>query len=71
MKIRFLRNVLVEVSKARLQEVWDKQYLRWQELGVERISYYSGNRAEICTYEGDILIDTPVDAFEVIDQGQE
>jgi len=65
MKIRFLKSVLVDVQKARLDEVWDKQYSRWDELNVESLSC-SGKKATIYTTEGDTLIDVPVEAFEKV-----
>ena len=65
MKIRFLKSVLVEVEKTRLQEVWDKQFQRWDELQAESINY-AGKSAQICTREGDTILDVPVDSFEVV-----
>ena len=65
MRIRMLKNVLVEVEKRRLQEVWDKQLKRWEEISVESIDY-TGKTANICTEEGDIIISVPIDAFEKI-----
>jgi len=62
MKIRFLKNILVDVQKVRLNEVWDKQYRRWDELSVETISW-DGKRATISTSDGDILLDVPEEAF--------
>jgi hypothetical protein len=62
MKIRILKNVLVEVEKTRLQEVWDKQLYKWDELNVESINV-AGKSADICTYEGDILLAVPTDYF--------
>ncbi len=62
MKIQFVRNILVDVQKPRLEEVWDKQYRRWDELIVETISY-NGKKANIYTSDGDILIDVPDDSF--------
>ena len=65
MKIRILKNVLVEVEKTRLQEVWDKQLYRWDELNVESINVV-GKSADISTYEGDIFLNIPVDSYEVL-----
>ena len=62
MKIRFLKNILVDVQKVRLDEVWDKQYRRWDELNVETISW-TGKKAMISTSDGDILLDVPEDSF--------
>ena len=65
MKIRFTKDVLVEVQKIRLFEVWDKQYRRWDELIVEAISY-NGKNATIYTAERDLIEEVPTDSFEVI-----
>ena len=66
MKIRFVKDILVEVQKTKIDEVWDKQYHRWDELNVESIQRVY-DFAAICTAEKDILMDVPVGAFEVIE----
>ncbi len=63
MKIQFVKNVLVEVEKPKLEEIWDKEFQRWDQLTVESISYF-GQKATIYTAEGDVLIDVPLDSFE-------
>ena len=67
MKIRFIRNVLVDVEKTRLQEVWDKHFTRWDELKIESITYY-GKTASFLTNDGDYVANVPIDSFEVINQ---
>ena len=67
MKIRILRNVLVEVKKTKLDEVWDKNLLRWDELYIDNINV-SGNFADMTTYEGDVILGIPVTAFEVVNK---
>ena len=62
MKIRFLKDVLVDVQKARIEEMWDKQFHRWQELNVEIINW-TGKNATIVTSEGDVLLDVPEGTF--------
>lgn len=62
MKIRFLKDVLVDVQKARIEEMWDKQFRRWDELNVEAISWI-GKRATIVTSDGDVLLDVPEETF--------
>jgi hypothetical protein len=57
MKIRFVKNVLVEVYKSRLDEVWDKQYRRWDEIEVDSIS--EGKFADVRTTEGDAIYGIP------------
>ena len=65
MKIRILRNVLVEIEKTRLDEVWDKS-LQWRdELHVENINV-DGKYANLTTYEGDVILQLPTDAYEVV-----
>lgn len=65
MKIRFLRTILVDVYKSHMEEVWDKQFNKWDELLVESINYYNKG-ACIYTFDGDVLQDVAIDSFEVI-----
>lgn len=65
MKVRFLRNITVDLEKTRLHEVWDKYFRKWDELAVEDV-FKEGNMATLKTYDGDYAIDVPVDAFEVL-----
>lgn len=65
MKIRFKKNVVVEVENLRLQETWDKNYRRWEEIRVDNI-ITAGSVAIIGTYEGLTLHNVPTEAFEVV-----
>lgn len=65
MKVRILKTILVEIQKTKLEEVWDKQFQRWAELNVESINVV-GKFANLTTYEGDVIMHLPVDAFEVV-----
>lgn len=65
MKVRLKKNVLVEVEKTKLNEVWDKQLLKWQELNVEKIDVQE-RIANLTDYNGDVYLFVPVDAFEVV-----
>ena len=65
MKIRILRSVLVEIEKPRLSEVWDKQLYRGSEMHIEKINV-DGKFANLITYEGDVVLQIPTDAYEVI-----
>ncbi len=65
MKIRILKTVLVEIQKTKLEEVWDKQLTRWDELRVESINVV-GKFAHLTTYEGDVYMHVPLEAFEVV-----
>lgn len=65
MKIRILKNILVEIEKTHLSETWDKNLFRGTELHVENI-YVDGKTATITTYDGDVIKEIPVDAFEVV-----
>lgn len=67
MKIRFIKNCLVEVVDARDGETYDKQFLKWSELRVEELNYNADKKTvHVTTYEGDILLFVRNDAFEVI-----
>lgn len=65
MKIRFVKNITADVEKIRLGEVWDKYFQRWDELSIENI-HCSGRSADLVTYDGDIILNVPIDSFEVL-----
>ena len=65
MKIRILKTMMVEVAKTRLSEVWDKQLCKWDEINAESINY-TKRSADICTYDGDIYLNVPIDGFEKV-----
>lgn len=66
MKVRILKNVLVEIEKPNLGEVWDKQLCRWDILRIESIDT-AGKFAHLITYEGDIYLHVPQDSFEILE----
>lgn len=67
MKIKFVKNVVVDVEKPRLNEVWDKYYCKWDIVNAESLTYNPDKKtAHILTYEGDELVFVPNDAFEVV-----
>jgi hypothetical protein len=61
MKIKFLRNILIEIYKRRLDEHWDKEYKKWDEIEVESIP--EGKAVDIRTTDGDILYGVPSNSF--------
>lgn len=63
MKIRITRPVLVYMEKTHLDEMWDRNLKKWEELQVEKILPI-GKDANIYTYDGDVLYHVPLDAFE-------
>lgn len=65
MKVRILKDVLVEIAKPRLDEVWDKQLKKWDEFPVEKIEP-TGNFTNMTTFEGDIYLHVPNYAFELL-----
>lgn len=65
MKVRIKKTVLVEVEKTRLNEVWDKQLSRWDELNVVDKDV-QGSFANLTTTDGDVYLSVPVDSFEVV-----
>lgn len=65
MKIQFKRNVMVEVEKPKLEEVWDSSFPRWAELKIDSI-IDCGESVNIYTAEGDVLLGVPKDAFVVL-----
>lgn len=65
MKVRILKPKLVEVEKTKLQEVWDKQLNRWDELSVESIQL-NGRYSNLVTFDGDVYLNIPMDCYEVL-----
>lgn len=65
MKVRILKSKLVEVEKTKLQEVWDKQLNRWDELLIETV-HPNGRTANLVSYDGDVYLNVPKDHFEVL-----
>lgn len=65
MKVRILKDVLVEVEKPRLEEVWDKQLRRWDEFSIEKIDR-AYNYANLTTFDGDVYMHVPEYAFELL-----
>ena len=65
MKIRIKRDVLIEVQKTKLDEVWDKPLYRGNELHIETVSA-EGKWANLTTYDQDVYLQVPVDAYEVL-----
>ena len=67
MKVRIKKTVMVEVDKAKLNEVWDKQLCRWDELNVASMDV-QGKFANLTTTDGDVYLMVPSDSFEVVQQ---
>lgn len=67
MKVRIKKTVMVEVEKAKLNEVWDKQLCRWDELNVAEMDV-QGKFANLVTTDGDIYLLVPTESFEVVQQ---
>ena len=67
MKIRFLRNITVDVEKPRLGEVWDKGFRRWDEIRIDDI-FSNGSSATLKTEDGDFILAVPEDSFERIEE---
>jgi len=65
MKVRFKKTVVVDVQKTRLNEIWDKELNRWDELNVETKNV-QGKFADLTTFDGDVYFSVPVDSFEVL-----
>jgi len=65
MKVRIKKTVLVEVEKTKLNEVWDKQLSRWDELNVATMDV-QGKFANLTTFDGDVYLQLPVDTYEVV-----
>ena len=63
MKVRILKDVLVEMEKSRLDEVWDKQLRKWDEITVEKIDRMGGF-AHLTTSDGDVYLHVPLFVFE-------
>ena len=65
MKVRIKKDVLVEVEKTKLDEVWDKQLRRWEEFQLTSIDIV-GDYANFTTVNEDVYLRVPTYAFELI-----
>lgn len=65
MKVRIKKTVLVEIEKRKLNEIWDKQLSRWDELNVANMDV-QGRFANLTTTDGDVYLLVPTDAYEVV-----
>ena len=65
MKIQIKRDVLVEATDKKDEEIYHQQLKKWQTLNVERINI-GRSTADIVTYDEKTLWDVPVDAFETV-----
>ena len=65
MKVRIKKTILVEVEKYKLNEVWDKQLNRWDELNVEKMDV-QGKFANLLAADGDVYLSVPVESFDVV-----
>ena len=65
MKIRIKRDILVEIEKIRLDEVWDKLLYRGNELHIDS-AIKEGKWANLTDYDGDVILNIPVDTYEVL-----
>jgi hypothetical protein len=65
MKIQILKDVLVEVEKPTLHEVWDKQLHRWEVFAADRVTV-NGPLADIQLTNGDVLLNVPVESFSTV-----
>ena len=65
MKIQMKRDVLVDVNKTKLGEVWNKALQKWDVLRIEEINP-RGETSDLVNYDGDVFIDVPTNSFEVI-----
>lgn len=55
------------MEKPRLNEIWDKNYRKWDEIRVDEI-FPQGSLATLKTNEGDFILLVPEDSFERIEE---
>jgi len=67
MKIRFLKNITVDVEDPRLEESWSREIPRWKELLVEEI-FTGDEHHTFKTMEGEYLLHVPSDSFEKLQE---
>jgi len=66
MKLRFTRDAGVDVQKKSDDELWWKQYRRWDEVQAETIiPLPDGKTVNVITYDGDVILFLPKDSFEI------
>lgn len=65
MKVRFIKNVTVDVEDRHEDGNYSKAFNRWDEIKVEEI-FPSGKYATLQTYDEKFFINVPADSFETL-----
>ena len=65
MNIRFIKPIVVDFYKRRLDETWEHNFNRWDEVDIED-SVDNKKTVDLITTEGDILLNVSKDTFELV-----
>lgn len=66
MKIRFLKNIDIDIDKTKLQEVWPRYITRNDIYNVDKIETIDHNRVNLVLDNSDVLLEVPTDSFQCI-----
>lgn len=64
MKIRFLKNLSIDVEDPRLSESFTKSVRKWSEIRVTEIYQTNEASSSFKTYDGEFILRVPNNAFE-------
>jgi hypothetical protein len=65
MKIRFIKNIDVDIDKVKLEEVWPKYINRHDIYDVDQIETISPTIVNVILNSKDVLLEVPTNSFEI------
>jgi hypothetical protein len=66
MKIRFLKNMDIDIDKTNLKEVWPRYINRNDIYNVDKIESIDSRFVNLVLDNNDVLLEVPVDSFQCI-----
>ena len=66
MIIQIKRDVVVEATDRKNDELYNLPLKKWDRLQIEKINDYGRQSVDIITYDGNTWWDVPVDAYEIV-----
>lgn len=66
MKIRFLKNMDLDIDKTNLKEVWPKYINRYDTYNVEKIEPIDTRFVNLVLDNRDVLLEVPITSFECL-----
>lgn len=66
MRIRFLKDLDLDVDKTNLREVWPKYIRKYEEYEVYQIETITSKNVNVVLNNDDVLLEVPSDSFEYV-----